>query len=106
MAKYLFRTKYTKAGLEGLLKDGGTSRREALRQTIEGVGGSLEGFYYAFGDDDLLLIAELADAATAAAVSLNLGAAGALEVSVTVLLDPETIDEASKKAVPYRVPGG
>ena len=105
MAKYLFRTKYTKAGLEGLLKDGGTSRREALRQTIEGVGGSLEGFYYAFGDDDLLLIAELADDATAAAVSLNIGAAGALEVAVTVLLDPETIDEASKKAVPYRVPG-
>ncbi len=48
MAKYLYRTKYTAAGLNGLLKEGGTSRREALKQTIEGVGGSLEGFYYAF----------------------------------------------------------
>ncbi len=27
MAKYLFRTKYTAAGLRGLLKEGGTSRR-------------------------------------------------------------------------------
>ena len=58
------------------------------------------------GEDDLLLIAELADEATAAAVSLNIGAAGALEVAVTVLIEPETIDEAVNKGVPYRVPGG
>ena len=57
-------------------------------------------------EDDLLLIAELADEATAAAVSLNIGAAGALEVAVTVLIEPETIDEAVNKGVPYRVPGG
>lgn len=35
MAKHLFRTKYTKAELEGLLREGGTGRREALRQTID-----------------------------------------------------------------------
>ncbi len=57
-------------------------------------------------EDDLLLIAELADDAAAAAVSLNIGAAGALEVAVTVLIEPETIDEAVNKGVPYRVPGG
>ena len=105
MAKYLFRTEYTKAGLEGLLREGGTGRREALRQTIEGTGGSLEGFYYAFGDDDLLLIADLPDNTAATAVSLNIGAAGALDVAVTVLISPETIDEAVKKNVSYRVPG-
>ncbi len=105
MAKYLFRTKYTKTGLEGLLREGGTGRREALRQSVEGTGGSLEGFYYAFGDDDLLLIAELPDDAAATARSLNIGAAGALDVAVTVLITPETVDEAVKKSVPYRVPG-
>ncbi len=105
MAKYLFCTKYTKSGLEGLIREGGTGRREALRQTIEGVGGTLEGFYYAFGEVDLLLLAELPDEASAAAVSLNIGAAGALDVAVTVLVTPETIDEAVKKGVPYRVPG-
>ena len=105
MAKYMFRTKYTKSGLEGLIREGGTGRREALRQTIEGMGGTLDGFYYAFGDDDLLLIAELPDDATATAVSLNIGAAGALDVAVTVLITPETIDEAVKKSVPYRIPG-
>ena len=105
MAKYLFRTKYTVAGLRGLLKEGGTSRREALKQTIEGVGGSLEGFYYAFGDEDLLIIADLPDHAAATAASINIGAAGALEVAVTVLVSPETIDQAVKKSVSYRAPG-
>lgn len=52
------------AGVSGLLKEGGTRRKEALRKTIEGVGGTLEGFYCAFGDDDLLLIADLPDEAT------------------------------------------
>ena len=45
MAKYLFRTRYTQAGVSGLIREGGTGRREALRQTVEGLGGTLEGFY-------------------------------------------------------------
>ena len=65
-------------------------------QTVEGLGGTLEGFYYAFGDaavhDDLLLIADLPDEEAAAAFSLFVTAAGALNVSCTVLITPETID--------------
>ncbi len=105
MANYMYRTKYTRSGLAGLLKEGGTGRREALRQTVEGMGGKLEGFYYAMGDDDLILIADIPDEATAASLALNIAAAGALEVSTTVLLSPETIDQAVNKSVPYRLPG-
>ena len=105
MAKYMYRTNYTQSGLKGLLKEGGTGRRAALAQTIEGMGGTLEGFYYALGDDDLILIAEIPDEATAASIALNIAAAGALEVSTTVLLSPETIDEAVGKSVTYRLPG-
>lgn len=105
MAKYMYRTKYTQPGLKGLLREGGTGRRAALAQTIEGMGGSLEGFYYALGDDDLILIADIPDEATATSIALNIAAAGALEVSTTVLLSPETIDEAIGKSVTYRLPG-
>ncbi|MDE2796661.1 MAG: GYD domain-containing protein [Gemmatimonadota bacterium] len=105
MAKYMFRTSYTQSGLKGLLAEGGTGREAALRQTIEGAGGTLEGFYYAFGDCDLYLIADLPDEAAATALSLNIAAAGALTVSVTVLITPETVDEAVGKSVPYRLPG-
>ena len=105
MAKYMFRTSYTQSGLQGLLAEGGTGREAALRRTIEGAGGTLEGFYYAFGDCDLYLIADLPDEAAATALSLNIAAAGALTVSVTVLITPETVDEAVGKSIPYRLPG-
>ncbi len=105
MARYLYRAKYTQAGVTGLLKEGGTSRREALRQTIEGMGGTLHDLFYAFGDWDLFLITELPDDEAATAVSLNISAAGALDVSVTVIVTPETVDAAVSKSVPYRAPG-
>ena len=105
MAKYLLQASYTQDGLAGLVKEGGTSRRAALAETIEGVGGSLESLYYAFGKSDLFITADLPDDATAAAVSLAVGSAGALDVSVTVLLTPETVDEAVAMSVPYRPPG-
>ena len=105
MGKYLIRANYTQAGLAGLLKEGGTQRREALKQTIEGAGGALESLYYAFGARDLYITADLPDDATATAISLAVGAAGALDVDVIVLLTPETVDEAVKKDIPYRAPG-
>ena len=105
MAKYMFRTNYTQSGLKGLLAEGGTGREAALRQTVEGVGGTLEGFYYAFGDCDLYLITDLPDEAAATALSLNIAAAGALTVSVTVLLTAEDVDEAVARKVGYRLPG-
>ena len=105
MGKYMFHTSYTGKGLVGLLKEGGSRRRAALTQTIEAMGGSVEALYYAFGDTDLYIIADLPDDATATAVSLNIANAGALNIRATVLIPPETVDEAVKKKVPYRPPG-
>ena len=105
MGKYMMRANYTQAGLAGLMKEGGTGRRRALTEAVEGVGGRMESFYYVFGDRDLLMITEFPDEASAVSVSLAVGAAGALEVDVTVLIEPEAIDEAVKKSVPYRLPG-
>ncbi len=105
MTKYMFRTNYTQSGLKGLLAEGGTGREAALRETIESAGGTLEGFYYAFGDCDLYLIADLPDETAATALSLNIAAAGALTVSVSVLISPETVDEAVAKDIGYRLPG-
>ena len=107
MAKYMFRTNYTRSGLEGLLAEGGSGREAALRATVESVGGSLEGFYYAFGDCDLYLIADVPDQAAATALALNIAAAGALTVETIVLLNATDIDAAvaKSKSVQYRPPG-
>ena len=88
-----------------MLKEGGSGRREALTQTVEGLGGSLDAMYYAFGDVDLLMVVDLPDETSAVALSMFIGAAGALDVTMKVLVSPETIDEAIRKNVSYRAPG-
>ena len=97
MPKYLFQASYTLEGVKGLLEEGGSSRAKALDEVAASVGGKIEAFYYAFGDDDLYVIADLADDATAAAVSLRVSAGGAISVKTTVLLDPSAIDDAAGK---------
>jgi uncharacterized protein with GYD domain len=105
MGKYLFKGSYIGDGLKGLLKEGGSKRIEAARQLFEGLGGRLESFYFAFGDDDLIVIFEVPDNASAAAVSLVINSTGAARGSVMVLLTPEEIDAAASKSVTYRAPG-
>ena len=56
------------------MKDGGTKRRQAAEQAIKSAGGTLEAFYFAFGDNDAYVISEGPDNATAAAISLAITA--------------------------------
>jgi len=105
VAKYLIQASYTLQGTKGLLKEGGSSRRAVVKQMVEGLGGKLDAFYYAFGETDVFVIMDLPDAQSAAAISLAVNAAGGAEVSVTHLLTPEEIDAACKKSVAYRAPG-
>ncbi len=107
MAKYLTRSSYTTEGIKGLLKDGGTKRRMVIEKAIQALGGKLEAFYFAFGEDDLIAIYELPNNVSAAAGSLAITASGSSRVSVTVLLTPEEIDQAAKVAtsITYQAPG-
>jgi uncharacterized protein with GYD domain len=105
MPKYLFQANYVGEGIKGLLKEGGTSRRAAVEKAVKSLGGTLEAFYYAFGETDAYVIAELPDNATTAALSLTVSASGAAVVKTTVLMTPEEVDEAAKKTPSYRPPG-
>jgi uncharacterized protein with GYD domain len=105
MPKYLFQVSYTAEGAKGLLKDGGSKRRAAARTLIESLGGKLEAIYYAFGDCDVFVIADMPDHTSAAAASLTLSASGAVTSKSTVLLTPEEIDQAVKKSGTYTPPG-
>jgi len=42
MAKYLITASYTAEGAKGVLKDGGTKRRQAAEAAINSAGGKLE----------------------------------------------------------------
>jgi uncharacterized protein with GYD domain len=105
MPKYLAHASYTLEGLKGLLKGGGSKRREVVEQLAKGLGGKLEAFYYAFGDDDVFGIFDLPDNVSAAALSLAINAAGGATSKITVLITPEEVDRAAKKTVEYSPPG-
>ncbi len=105
MPKYLFHGHYTSEGLKGVLKDGGTGRRSAVEKLALSVGGTIETFYYAFGVDDYFIIADLPDNTAASAMGLTVSASGAVVNTITVLMTPEEVDEATKKHPNYRAPG-
>jgi uncharacterized protein with GYD domain len=105
MAKYLALANYVGKGIEGLLKEGGTSRKEAAQKAAQSVGGNIDAFYYAFGKHDVVGIGDFPDAASAAAFSLMINASGAVSLTLTPLMTPEDIDAAAKKNLTYRAPG-
>ena len=105
MPKYMIQASYVGEGLKGLLKEGGTKRWETVAQVIEGMGGKLESFYYAFGDYDVVGVADMPDNISSVAFSMMVNASGAINAKTTVLLTPEEIDQATKKTVEYRPPG-
>jgi uncharacterized protein with GYD domain len=105
MPKYLYSGSYTLEGVRGLFKEGGSSRKTQVENTIKGLGGKLEAFYFAFGGNDVFSIIDFPDNISCAAVSLAISAAGGFKGTATVLLSPEDIDQAVKKKVLYRGPG-
>ena len=105
MPKYLFEAKYTAEGAKGIIKEGGSARRAAVEKAIAGCGGRLESFYFAFGDVDAYVVADLPDNASAAALALAVGGSGRASTRTVVLLTVEEADAATKKAVNYRPPG-
>jgi uncharacterized protein with GYD domain len=105
MPKFLVQGSYTTDGLQGVLAEGGTGRRAATQQAIEGLGGRLESFYFAFGSDDFIVIAEMPDQTSAAAIAMAANATGELHSKMVVLITPEELDAAARTTVNYRAPG-
>ena len=105
MPKFLVQANYVGEGIKGLLKEGGTSRRATIEKLAQSMGGKVEAFYYAFGETDAFIIVDVPDNASMAAAALTASASGAVTVKTTVLMTPEEIDEAVKKAPSYRPPG-
>ena len=83
-------------------------RRNAARTYVESVGGTLHGFWYAFGAYDGLTLWEAPDDVSMAAVALAIGSGGALSsLETTVLLSVEDTMAAlgAAQGITYRAPG-
>lgn len=108
MAMYLTRFSYTPEAWARMTRNP-EDRREAARQYIESVGGTLHGFWYAFGEYDGYNLWEAPDNVSMAAVAIALSSGGSLsKVETTPLITVEETLEALGRAgaVGYRPPGG
>jgi uncharacterized protein with GYD domain len=106
MPRYLFQGTYSREGAQGLLREGGTKRRDAVERLVQSLGGRLESFHYALGETDLFMVVELPSAVAAASASLVVAASGAGHWRTTVLLSAEEMDAATRTGGGYRAPGG
>ena len=107
MPLYLTRFTYTPATWAKLIKNP-EDRRAAAKEYIEGVGGKLHGFWYAFGEHDGYNLWEAPDNVSMAATALAIGSGGAVSsIQTTVLITVEEMLAAMKKAssIRYRPPG-
>lgn len=105
MPKFLFKARLNTHGIKGTLDEGGTGRRDAVKKAAEAVGGSLEAFYYAFGETDAYVIVDLPSHAHAVATAAAVGLSGTGDVETVVLIEPETMDEVASIHTDYRPPG-
>jgi uncharacterized protein with GYD domain len=105
MAKYMVTGSYTSEGMKGLLKEGGSGRRKAVEDAIKAMGGRLDAYYFSFGDNDVVAIADVPDNLTAAALVIGIASTGTVSTRTTVLLTPEEMDQAVKKTVSFRPAG-
>ncbi|MDA9508783.1 GYD family protein [Bradyrhizobium sp. CCBAU 11386] len=107
MPLYLTRFSYTPATWAKLIRNP-EDRRTAAEEYITKVGGTLRGFWYAFGDHDGYTLWEAPDNVSMAATALAIGAGGALSsIQTTVLMTVEETLAALNKAssIKYRPPG-
>ena len=106
MPKYLLKVSYSPEGIKGVLSGGGSARVSAIERLLAGVGGSLESFYFSFGTDDVIVIADVPSQAAAVAIAGTVGGSGAVsKYETVVLLTAAEVDAARDVAVDYAPPG-
>jgi uncharacterized protein with GYD domain len=105
MPKYLIQASYTAEGLKGLQKDKASGREAAASEAVQSVGGKLESFYCALGASDVIIIVDLPDNVSAAALSVTASASGLIHSRTTALLTVEEVDNALAKKVNFKAPG-
>ena len=108
MSHFLTQVAYTEQAWQSLVSNP-QNRLDAIRPVIEKLGGRVVNAYFAFGDYDFVLITELPDNASAAALAIAASASGACKsVKTTPLMEAAEGLEALRKAATsgYRAPTG
>lgn len=98
MPSYMLQASYSTEALTSLTNKP-QNRTDAIRKSVEKLGGTLTGLWLSFGDYDTVAIFEMPDNTGAAAFALAIGAGGACRsVKTTPLLNADEGVSALKKA--------
>ncbi len=98
MPHYLHQVAYSREGWQALLAHP-QNRIEAVRPAIEKLGGKIETAWFAFGEYDVIVITELPNNVSAAAISMAFAGGGACKaVQTTPLMSADEALQAFKKA--------
>ncbi len=107
MPLYMYQASYTSEAWKTQIQNP-QNRLEQLRPMVEANGGKILGFYYAFGEYDVVVIIEAPDNVSISALAIAIAGSGALkDGKTTVLMSAEEGLEAMRRAggTGYRPPG-
>lgn len=98
MSYYLIMGKYSQDAMGALVKRP-EDRLVTTTRLLQGIGGRLHSFFFSFGEYDFVMLFELPDNVSAAALSMTMAAAGTVSSSHTiVLMSMEDAISAMRKA--------
>jgi uncharacterized protein with GYD domain len=86
MPLYMYEAAYTAESLAAQLKNPQNRADAVGRAACEAVGGKLVGSWYCFGDYDLIIIADVPDNESMAAIALAIASGGAIKSAKTTVL--------------------
>jgi uncharacterized protein with GYD domain len=85
MSYYLFQMTYSESAIKAMVASP-TDREAAARKLIEGLGGKLHHFFFAFGKYDIVCLLENTDEKAIMAATAIIGASGAASSMMTTKL--------------------
>jgi len=109
VSKYMMTGGYSPESWQAMFDNPG-QRQEAVGELVREAGGQLEAFYWTFGADDYVFIADLPDDASATALSVAMASSGKVHDQRTMKLITrdeavELLAKAKELAGKYRPPG-
>jgi uncharacterized protein with GYD domain len=98
MASFLVQVSYTPEALSALIAKP-QNRMAVVKKSVENLGGTFTGSWMSFGDYDLVMLLEMPNNVSAAALAIAAAAGGSLKaIKTTPLLTIEQALSALKKA--------
>ena len=106
MPKDMFSGSYTIEGVAGGLSEGVSARRDEAARIAEMLVGTLEAYYWCYGDTDFMCIMDVPDSAKIAKLALHIGASGTFSGNLTPLITVEEMDDICNADIgDFRLPG-